>query len=751
MLLGLAGCGGKGQKNPELVQDPGSFGDADRFLEFFDPQAQLAGGEYEVVASRAAAGSIQGYTLEIDLSSGAFIERNGRWESGETSDTFTFDLAEFGGAIIRLESSADNAITVRHASSGMVVGTADEGGTTVTESLKMLESEVDSSLYAGAYYEAVDPLGERTTLAAWKKASGFADCGKPVIEVKFRDTKDLGYGRHMRACRETPDGGFAFFVDNYQVNPIPEVAYSDLNLDAVLEEDVEWTIGANAIEFTRPQDSDGTVRDDLPYIAKFFTFEPRSVGSDDSRERLRKANLDGRGNKAMPMICVQCHGGRLLPLNPDGTFPRLRTDDNLGISGGVEAKLQALEVDTFEFPESGPFSRKNQEENLRKINETVQSSYSMGDYDGSGEWDSSFVTDLLDGWYGGDVSDPGAEFDQSYVPPGWRPDPSTGSPPVGADDLFTEVISPRCIVCHGKRGSNLQSDINFSTYAKFIGHAEQLEELIFDEALMPAALVEFDAMWEDGESNEEAATIGSFLPDFSHGNNDGTVQQPGDAHADAGPDRTVSSLPVTLSGEDSSFGESFRWELVSSPADGALISNGSSVRATLEGDTGDGDYVVRLTVTDDEGGQDSDTARISVDSGMTINGLAVPAPRDLRFSSAGTVTVRDILQNGAGGRVCTQCHSPAATGTGIVGIPMWWTDGTDQSTTGKAAADLPSLYDRAMTRVNLRDPEASLILRKPSGNHHNAGLITGFDTETGGNAQFAYDLFYTWIIEGAPE
>lgn len=755
----LTGCGGGSNKN-DLTQNRSGLDDPNRFLEYFDPQAQLAGGSYRVTATRAAAGTTQAFKLEIDLASGAYIERNGQWNSSQTDVNFNFSLSEFGGATIRLSSSADSSLTLTHIDTAAVVSTVDDGGAGVTEKLTFLRSEVDSTRYASAYYDTIDPLVERRTLAGWKEASGFNDCVNPIIEVKFRDTKDLGYGRHMRACTETPSGGFAYFVDNYQVDPIPEIAYSELNLEAVLEEKIRWNIGTNAIEFSPPLDATGNpVTTDASgnpvMIAKFFTFEPRTAGSDGQRDLRLQADLDSRGNKAMPMICVQCHGGRLLPLNPDGTFPRLRTDDNLGVPGGVEAKLQALEVDTFDFPDSGPFTRARQEEKLRKINESVYDSYTdparMGDYGESGEWDPSFVVDLLDGWYGGDISVAGAKFDQSYVPPGWEPDPATGNPPVGADDLFREVISPRCVVCHGKRGSlSLQSDINFSTYQKFIDHADQLEELIFDEGLMPAARVEFEAMWQGGQSDDEAAMIGSFLPDFSHGNADGSIDRPGAAHADAGPDRTVSGLPATLSAEDSFYASTYEWTLVSAPA-GAQLKGANTARATLAGTGGDDDYVVQLTVTDGTGNRESDSVTITVDSTMMITGLGnVPAPRDLRFETSGAVTVSDILQNGAGGQACTNCHAPEASAASPrPGIPMWWTAGTDQTPAG-ATTTTPALYDRAMARVNLRDPNTSLILRKPSGNHHNGALITGFDTDGAAADHLAYDMFYTWIVEGAP-
>src|SRR5690606_35218266 len=73
--------------------------------------------------------------------------------------------------------------------------------------------EVLSLAWSEAYYRAVDPDGERTTLEEWKTVNGFYGC-PDYVHVVFRDAKDLGYGRNMQACRH-PDGRVAVFVDNY--------------------------------------------------------------------------------------------------------------------------------------------------------------------------------------------------------------------------------------------------------------------------------------------------------------------------------------------------------------------------------------------------------------------------------------------------------------------------------------------------------------------------------------------------------
>jgi hypothetical protein len=56
-----------------------------------------------------------------------------------------------------------------------------------------------------------------------------------------------------------------------------------------------------------------------------------------------------------------------------------------------------------------------------------------------------------------------------------------------------------------------------------------------------------------------------------------------------------------------------------------------------------------------------------------------------------------------------------------------------------------------MARVNLEYIEESLILKKPSDNHHFGNLRTGFDTTLGVGlaGREDYDRFVNWIAEGA--
>lgn len=78
----------------------------------------------------------------------------------------------------------------------------------------------------------------------------------------------------------------------------------------------------------------------------------------------------------------------------------------------------------------------------------------------------------------------------------------------------------------------------------------------------------------------------------------------------------------------------------------------------------------------------------------------------------------------------------------IDGIPVFWVD--EQPASGSI------FYQEVLARVDFKDPENSLILTKPSNNHHYGGLRAGFDLSNP-STRINYDVMLNWILEGAPE
>ena len=162
--------------------------------------------------------------------------------------------------------------------------------------------------------------------------------GVSEVNVIFRDVKDLGYGRKMtvRFTTSTYAGWpgthwVAVFVENYQVVPFAGVNYSSLNLEAAVTGNANYHVGTNAIEYT--DITPGGIK-----AAKFYTYAPGTGACLDT------VNLDGRGQKAMPSVCINCHGGRADPLLtfnapvPGGTTTRFPN------GGYVKARMQPIDV-----------------------------------------------------------------------------------------------------------------------------------------------------------------------------------------------------------------------------------------------------------------------------------------------------------------------------------------------------------------------------------------------------------------------
>jgi mono/diheme cytochrome c family protein len=560
-------------------------------------------------------------------------------------------------------------------------------------------------------------------------------------------------------------------VRNFSVEIVEGFAYGPVNLEAAIAEDLQHHIGSNAIEFGRGRMiAGGTEICSVEPMTKFFTFDPTPIGAQARRLRV---DLDGRGDKAMPQPCISCHGGKLRPLDRNGDFVAIHADDLANQIGDVKARLQAFEVDTFEFSGEAGFSRAEQEEGLRMLNLAVYCSYpnSMAETGtgflpqdcsdfglgvpeqmNNGEWHGDFAREMLLGWYSNALDTPGATFSDAYVPVGWLPG---GATPVGADALFAKVIGPNCFVCHGKQGVQLGTDgdttngkdLDFSTWDKFISYADDIERLVFDEGRMPLGLLNYQTFWDDPQKAELLASFiapyvsnpGGFEARRTDAN--GGIILPGRVIARAGPDRVTTSVgpaPITLDAAASLFADSYRWELLSSPpASSATLTSPSSRRTDFSADM-EGQYVVRLTATSSESGSSAaDTLTILLD-----NTLA--APRSLTFYPN---ILAEFNLARASGRECFDCHQNAG---GVGGVPMWWTE-AQRFAVPPAGTPSLGIYEQALTRILPEYVEDSLLLKKPSGQHHYGDLVTGFDTvlSVGAAGRASYDLFVNWIAEGA--
>ena len=787
----LAGCGGSGDEYQGFDSSVG-ISTPNRYLTFFNRQGDLGAGDYILIAATKGMGETGSFSLTMTRTGGTTQLTSGNWISSGGLDAdstcpsgnlcYPFDLQDASGATFVLNTALEGVLYLvdYNDNSPRLVATAISGAMGETVTLKFSPSAIDESDFTSAYYATVDPGNARATAQKFLALHGFgANRELADVHVTFRDSKDLGYGRDMYMVsydsgaipgnESCPGQTIAFFVRNFSVKIVDGFAYGPVNLEAAIEEDLVHNFGHNAIEFGRGRVDMGDTCSPEP-MAKFYTFRADYSSPGAVHPRRLRIDLDARGAKAMPQPCITCHGGKLRPLDRFGRFVGMHANDARSQFGDTKARMQAFEVDTFEFSDIVGHRRADYEDRLRQLNAAIYCTY-PGSQDHaacathgkgvaargseSGEWTGDFGREMMLGWYGGALETQGSVFDSSFVPGGWTPTP--GGPPVGADALFTKVVGPNCFVCHGKRGTDLPTDadmtvngkdLDFSTWDKFITHADEIERLVFDEGKMPLGWLNYQNFWGDPEKGDLLASfIAPHVTDSAgfqarRTDSNGNIILPMRVVARAGPDRvTHEDAAITLSAEASLFADGFSWSVTSSPVDSTpAISSPSSKRTDFVADK-EGEYTVRLNATASTGGSGSDTVTIVVDAG-----LPGPSPRDLTFYTDITDRLNDCASD---------CHRNG----GQAGIPVWWVADDEQPAgagfTGIPADDTerPALgfFEQVMARVNLEYIEDSLILKKPSDNHHFGNLRTGFDTTLGVglSGREDYDRFVNWIAEGA--
>lgn len=588
--------------------------------------------------------------------------------------------------------------------------------------------QTNTTAYAQAYYAAIDPANAKDTLAKWKAANGFDSGTGTQVEVVFGDVRDLGYGRRMIA-RQNIDGTIAAVVENYLVSAVVDYAFSTLNLDAAVLQDRRWHDNTNAIEFS-PGPGGGAS------FAKFFQFNP-ATGA-----RELTVNLDGRGDKAMPGVCLSCHGGRGDALTPPGAggqplFPLVSNSVSMQ-RGDAQGRMMPLEVDSFAFSTTAGFTRADQEAALKTLNGMVLCTYprpaaapvfaedACRRVASANEWQGT-AADLIKNAYGGNGL-LNATYSDTFVPAGW----------LGQESLYANVVAPACRSCHLVRGYSPQSNIDLNSFAKFQGFADRTRAHVIDRGNMPLAKIVFQDFWA---SPTRVELLGAFLEappqNLSVRDSGGAVLRPGRAVAIPGPNRVVLPGATPLTAAGSLYATSFQWSIVVPGPGGATLDNANSAQATFNAIL-DGTYGLQLIAS--SAGVASAPAPLTI----VVNNLLSPAPSAIRFTD-----IKNVLQTLTPG-TCTNCHTVGGFGL----PPIVFTNIDRDDSGGVDPADDLWFYTELRGRINFADLEASPLLRKPSGNHHGGGgpgLTFNASLAPGQPGRVNYDLFLNWILNGAPQ
>jgi len=305
---------------------------------------------------------------------------------------------------------------------------------------------------AAAYYDLVDPTSAKTTFANWVKLNGFGTVTKGVPQ--FQDAKafyfnacDLGFGRAMYYKTTTDADGkpdYAFYVQNY---PSPDDASVDRGLIA--------TVAMDYVPHPNTQ----------ARFATFYVFNNKG-------NRVNSADLDGRGEKFVPNLCLMCHGA---------DYSLYTALNNKNKSGILDAHFIPFDLNSFTYStQFGPLSMSRQLPNFATLNQaTLQTG------------PSPYITTLVKGWYSQANTN---EFFGTFVPPGWRNNNNTLQ-------LYSSAFAVSCRSCHVVRNNDSQAFPNFTNLQK---KSRTINDYVFnmkEEYVMPNAFRTFTIFWGSQGAN----------------------------------------------------------------------------------------------------------------------------------------------------------------------------------------------------------------------------------------------------------
>jgi mono/diheme cytochrome c family protein len=583
--------------------------------------------------------------------------------------------------------------------------------------------QTNTATYAQAYYAAIDPNNTKDTLAKWRAANSFDTAAGTQVTVVFGDSRDLGFGRRLTA-RHNPDGTLAFYVENYLIKTGGAYAFSPVNLEAAIVRDPNALVYVAGIEFS-PGPAGGVS------FAKFYNFNVAT----GARENM--VDIDGRGDKAMPGPCIACHGGRADALTPPDASgnPRFNLFLNAvsGTRGDVMGQLPPFEVASFQFSTEPGFTRADQEPLLKTMNKWVLCSYPLPAPSAlpedacrraasSGEWQGTAAA-LIKAAYGGDGL-PNPTYVEPPAPPSWASS--------GQNSLYETVHVPACRGCHQLRGTGMQSDLDFATFAKFQSFADRIFATVVNRGNMPLAKLIYDTFHaSSGEGALADFLVGEGFPARDAG---GAALRPGRPIADPGPDRVVRQGATPLSASNSLFADTYVWSIVSGPNGGATLTNAETAQPTFNA-TIDGTYVLSLVAGN------ASTRSTPASLTLVVKNALNPDPTTIRFAD-----IKAALQDGF---ECQACHVPGSP----LHPPLAFTNYDRNGDGAVTPTDDAWFYAEVKSRINFEEIVASPLLRKPSGHHHFGGLDEGFDTSLppGQPGRAKYDLFLNWALNGAPQ
>jgi cytochrome c5 len=208
------------------------------------------------------------------------------------------------------------------------------------------------------------------------------------------------------------------------------------------------------------------IEDDLlgDPVVKFFVY-------DGAGQRINAANLDGKGLRPIPQLCMVCHGGEFTT-GPTTGVP---------IFGGPEdAKLNSVflpfDLAYYTFPSSAGWDKASQQASFKSLNEDIVLATNT----------TTAIQEVITQMYAG-----GPTQDEDFTVAGWA-----GSAAQSA--MYEDVVAHTCRTCHAALPA---SDLQFDTASEFIDRLGAVETRVCQQHVMPHSLITHNLFWQSINPN----------------------------------------------------------------------------------------------------------------------------------------------------------------------------------------------------------------------------------------------------------
>lgn len=307
------------------------------------------------------------------------------------------------------------------------------------------------------YYAQIDPRGKRLTLSDFKSTNGFPT---GEINVRFANSGDLGFGRDMHCTQKAnPNiGGFdvACYVTNYGDITTPDTD------DAIAAVAGVSPVATVAMEYSQIESAPGnqTEFDDPSRVVKFYVYNAAGT------QLLKAANLDAKGARPIPQLCMVCHNGEY-PSGPvTGGEPPFNDRDDVKLN----SRFLPFDLHYYTFAPA-PNDKATQQPAFKQLNETIVQNTPP---------DATHIADIITQMYAS-----GPTQDEDFIVAGWNAQPIE-------QGMYRDVVGRTCRTCHA---ANLFPTLQFDQASQAKDLLGSIESRVCTEHVMPHAKVPHEIFW----------------------------------------------------------------------------------------------------------------------------------------------------------------------------------------------------------------------------------------------------------------